>query len=175
MIPKLLIKTIKFLGDNLLGIVLVSCLFAAITVLIVVNNITFPKKKKTKVDRVIVIEKMTSQNDFVANANNGLQTDKTCGKLNTKEGCCSLGTCVWATTTDKNEKINKCVAAAGTMNPSGNSNMVPGSLGPSTKCYKNPGGDYIGWEKYYYQDGDTIKEKQGTFIQQCKNQNTAIN
>ena len=77
MIPKLLIKTIKFLGDNLLGIVLVSCLFAAIAVLIVVNNITFPKKKKTKVDRVIVIEKMTSQNDFVANAYNGLQTDKT--------------------------------------------------------------------------------------------------
>ena len=58
--PKLLIKTINFLGDNLLGIVLVTCLFAAVAILIVINNITFPKKKKTKVDRVIVIEK----NDF---------------------------------------------------------------------------------------------------------------
>ena len=173
--PNLLIKSINFLGDNLLGIVLVTCLFAAVAILIVINNITFPKKKKTKVDRVIVIEKMTSQDDFVANANNGLQTDQTCGKLDTKEGCCSLGTCVWATASDNNEKINKCVAAASTMNPGGNSNTVPGSLGPSSKCYKNPSGDYIGWEKYYYQEGDQIKEKQGTFIQQCKDQNTAIN
>ena len=175
MIPKLLIKTIKFLGDNLLGIVLVCTLFTAVTVLIVVNDITFPKKKKSKVDRVIVIEKMTPQADFESNAKNGLQTDQTCGKLNNKDGCCSLGTCVWATASDKNEKINKCIAAAGTMNPSGNSSIVPGSLGPATKCYKNPEGKYIGWEKYYYQDGDTIKEKNGTFMQQCKDQNTNIN
>lgn len=175
MIPKLLIKTINFLGDNLLGIILVICLFSAITVLIVVNNITFPKKKKTKVDKVIIVEKMTSQIDFHSNANSGLQTNEACGKLETKEGCCSLGTCVWATASDKNEKINKCIAAAGTMNPSGNSSIVPGSLGPATKCYKNPEGKYIGWEKYYYQDGDTIKEKNGTFMQQCKDQNTNIN
>ena len=77
------------------------------------HNIKF-KEQKTKVVKEFVIEKMENQtmsppsasalNQEVENVSNN---NSTCSNLKDKAGCTSLGSCVWASTTDKKTKKHK--------------------------------------------------------------------
>ena len=164
LLPKIVLDSGTFIFDNLLGIIIVIAILGGIAILIIINNITFPKEK-TKVDKVIVIEKMSDIDKFKNEANNNLKNSNTCSSLPNKEGCCSLGTCVWATAIDKKEKISKCVLAASTNSAKGT--LIPGSNGPEDKCYKNKSGNFLPWEEYWYQDGSNLKSGKGISAQEC--------
>ena len=60
-------------------------------------------------DVVAIVEKLTNpppEQNLRKNASTGLRNNKICKKLDTKEGCTSLGTCVWVTGTEKSSKIS---------------------------------------------------------------------
>lgn len=131
----------------------------------VVNNIKF-EKQKTKVDKVIVVEKLVEGLDENENSPEKLKIEaqrgigNNCAKLDSKEGCTALGGCVWVTGTDIDNMSKKCVEAAGT-----SGNMARGSNGPANKCFQNKNGKYVPWEKYYYLDGANIRD--GSGVSKC--------
>ena len=150
-------SSFNFIYNNLFGIVVVLCIFTAITMFLVVNNIKLKKQKVGKASKVIVIEKLTDKHSSAALKQQAEESvGPKCKKLETKDGCTSLGGCVWVTATDNSSKISKCVEAAGVGNK-----MVAGSNGPSAACFRSKTGKFIPWEKYYYLDGSDIKEKDG--------------
>jgi len=151
-------STIKFLSKNILEIIFFVILLSTFIIFIIINNITF-KKPKTKVNKVIIVEKLTNpppEQNLRKNASTGLRNNKICKKLDTKEGCTSLGTCVWVTGTEKSSKISRCIAANDVIK-----GMVPGSDGPIDKCFKNKEGKFLPWEEFYYLDGDKINKGKG--------------
>ena len=149
-------QTGYFLWKNKLYILLVMLVFGGLSIYIAINNIKF-EKKKMKVERVLVVEKMTttppSLEELNATIQNQISNNGTCKTLTNKSGCTSLGGCVWVTT---NNNIKKCVAAQGL----GSGSTEPsGSDGPSDMCYCSQDGKLVPWEEYYYLDGDSIKKK----------------
>ena len=72
LLPKIVLDSGTFIFDNLLGIIIVIAILGGIAILIIINNITFPKEK-TKVDKVIVIEKISDIDKFKNEANNNLK------------------------------------------------------------------------------------------------------
>ena len=54
-------SSFNFIYNNLFGIVVVLCIFTAITMFLVVNNIKLKKQKVGKASKVIVIEKLTDK------------------------------------------------------------------------------------------------------------------
>ena len=83
--------------------------------------------------------------------------------MDRKESCVALGTCVWTTTKDKKDTIEKCLEAE-----SVDSSMIPGSKGPVDICYCSKEGKLVPWEKYYYQ-GKKINEIIEKKAQKCLN------
>ena len=147
-----------FIYDNIWGILVIVTIFLVITFYITLENIKFVEQK-TKVSKVVVIEKMTdkfSVDKLKQDTTNALKNNDVCGKMNSKETCVALGTCVWTTTKDKKDTIQKCLEAE-----SVHSSMIPGSKGPVDICYCSKNGKLVPWEKYYYQgkNGDKIVEK----------------
>ena len=154
--------SIRFITNNLAGIIVVACIFTAITMFLAVNNIKIVQPK-TKVGKVMVVEKLKEGNVNLTDTTiQNLQSSASqtmgnnCGQLSVKAGCTSLGGCVWVTGTDTNIKVKKCVAAGGVTG-----SQSPGSNGPLAKCFKNKTGTFVPWEKYYYLDGSNIKEGEG--------------
>ena len=150
-----------FLWENVWSILFVVLIFISLTTYIIVNNIEF-KKQKTKVKKVIVVEKYVNPppnskqlNTEVVNASSN---NSTCGKLQNKEGCTSLGSCVWAIAKNKKDVIKKCVAA---QSLGAGSSAANGSDGPTDICHCSKNGKLIPWEEYYYLDGNSIKKKPG--------------
>ena len=159
--PDVVTQTGMFLWYNKWSILMVTLIFVTLMLYITLHNIKF-KEQKTKVVQEVVIEKMTnsppnskSLNKEVSNMSNN---NDTCGKLNDKSGCTSLGSCVWAVATDKKTKINKCVAA---VQLGSGSKAANGSDGPADICYCSKEGKLIPWEEYYYLDGGNIEKKLG--------------
>lgn len=150
-------QTGYFLRKNILYILLVILVFCGLTIYVAINNIKF-EKKKMKVERVLVVEKMTpappSLDELNTTVQNQTTNSGTCKTLTDKSGCTSLGGCVWVTTNNNN--IKKCLAAQGL----GTGSTEPsGSDGPSDMCYCSQDGKLVPWEEYYYLDGGTIKSK----------------
>ena len=140
-------STLIFIYDNIFAIFFVVILLSVLTIYIVVNDITF-KEETLKVDKVITIEKFTTD-ELKLETSEDMRNDGSCDKLKFKDSCTALGSCVWVTagTSDK-----KCVSA----NPNIDS-TAPGSDGPEKKCFKK-NGKLIPWELYYYLDGNTTKQ-----------------
>tara|TARA_B100001093_G_scaffold520477_1_gene616449 strand:+ start:16288 stop:16845 length:558 start_codon:yes stop_codon:yes gene_type:complete len=156
----ILTQTGKFLYENGFAILFVAGLFAGLMVYIVVNNIEF-KNQKVKLEKVLVVEKMTNPMTLTQlNQEASAQTNNndTCKKLNNKSACTSLGTCVWAVAKDTTETIKKCVAAQAL---GSGSQDAAGSDGPSDLCFCSKNGKLLPWEEYYYLDGGDIKSKKG--------------
>ncbi len=155
-------QTGMFLWYNKWSILFVVVIFTLLMIYLTMHNIKF-KEQKTKVVKEFVIEKMENQtmsppdasslNQEVENVSNN---NSTCSNLKDKSGCTSLGSCVWASTTDKKTKINKCVAA---VQLGSGSKAAKGSDGPSDICYCSKDGKLIPWEEYYYLDGSSIDKK----------------
>ena len=148
-----------FIYNNLLGIILVTIVFFAITIFYALNNIHL-EEPKLKTAKVVVLEKM---DNLQTAANNQMHDNKYCADSvkdytdpNIKKSTCSaLGTCVWVTGKDGSEKISKCVAAQ-----KGNtSGVAAGSLGPEDKCFKRKNGQLAPWEEFYYQNGPASGKK----------------
>lgn len=154
-------QTGMFLWYNKWSILFVVVIFTLLMIYLTMHNIKF-KEQKTKVVKEFVIEKMTnsppSAKSLNEDVNNMSNNNGTCGKLKDKAGCTSLGSCVWAVTTDKKTKINKCVAA---VQLGSGSKAATGSDGPSDICYCSKDGKLIPWEEYYYLDGGNIERKKG--------------
>merc|ERR1712196_278215 len=94
-----------FIYDNIWGILVIVTIFLVITFYITLENIKFVEQK-TKVSKVVVIEKMTdkfSVDKLKQDTTNALKNNDVCGKMNSKETCVALGTCVWTTTKDKKD------------------------------------------------------------------------
>ena len=144
-----------FLWKNKLYILLVILAFGGLSIYIAINNIKF-EKKKMKVERVLVIEKMSIAPPSLDELNTAVQnqtSNGTCKPLSDKSGGTALGGCVWVTTKDN---IKKCMAAQ----PLGTgSTAATGSDGPSDMCYCSKDGKLVPWEEYYYLDGGTIESK----------------
>lgn len=148
-----------FIYNNLLGILLVTIIFFAITIFYALNNIHL-EEPKLKTEKVVVLEKMDNLQEA---ANNKMHDNNYCADsvknysdVNIKKSTCSaLGTCVWVTGKDGSEKISKCIAAQ-----KGNAKgMIPGSLGPEDKCFKKKNGQLAPWEEFYYQNGPASGKK----------------
>jgi hypothetical protein len=149
----------RFIMKNILWILIVVVLLIALTVYIAANNITFEKQKST-LEKVIVIEKNTPRDlsNVSSDAQAASSTPEICKKFDNKSACTSLGSCVWATAKDGANQINKCVVAA-TLGMG--STHARGSDGPTDLCYCSDKGKLIQWDKYYYLDGGSVKEKAG--------------
>ena len=144
-------STLMFLFDNIFAIFFVVVLFSVLTIYIIIHDISF-KEKKYEVDKVITVEKFTSQ-ELKQNSSENMRNDNSCKKLKFKDACTALGSCVWVTAKPNGKLVEKCVSA----NPNID-NTAPGSDGPEKKCFKNKG-KLIPWEHYYYLDGKNIKQK----------------
>jgi len=142
-----------FLWENMWYILLVVIVLTILMIYIVLNNIKF-KKQKTKIEKVIVIEKFAqpppSFEDLQQDVANASSNNKDCnpkGIKNGKDICTALGGCVWITADNGN--IKKCIPG----NPTN---------GPTDMCYcqgqKNGNGKLIPWDTFYYLDGK-IKSK----------------
>jgi hypothetical protein len=145
----------RFIMKNILWILIVVVLLTALTAYIAYNNITFEKQKST-LEKVIVIEKITNLDSVFDDAQASSSTPETCKKFDNKSACTSLGSCVWATAKDGANQIKKCVVAASL---GMGSKHALGSDGPSDMCYCSDKGKLIPWDKFYYLDGDSVKEK----------------
>ena len=146
-----------FLWENGFSILFVVIVLIVITLYIVLNDIKF-ETPKTKVERVVVLEKFNNgrkppsfkemQQDIENDTDN-----KTCVNFSDKSGCTALGGCVWVTADNGN--VKKC--------QQGNND------GPTDLCYCKPNkkgvkgkdnGSLIPWDEYYYlDDSATISKK----------------
>jgi len=140
-------STLSFIYDNIFAIFFVVVLLSVLTTYITLRNISF-KEESLKVDKVITIEKFTS-NELKQMSSEDIRNDNSCDKLKFKDSCTALGSCVWVTSGSH----KKCVSA----NPNID-NTAPGSDGPEKKCFKK-NGKLIPWEQYYYLDGNDLKQK----------------
>jgi hypothetical protein len=145
-----------FLWKNKLYILLVILAFSGLSIYVAINNIKF-EKKKMKVAKVLVVEKMTTAPPSLEELNTAVQNEtsnnETCKTLSDKSGCTALGGCVWVTS--KNN-IKKCVAAQAL---GAGSTAASGSDGPTDMCYCAKDGKLVPWEEYYYLDGSSIQSK----------------
>ena len=147
-------STLGFIYDNIFAIFFVVVLFSILTIYIIIHDISF-KEQKTKINKVIVVEKFTT-NELKQKSREDNRNNKSCKKLKYQDSCIALGNCVWVTAKPNNKKISKCVAA----NPNID-NTAAGSDGPEKKCFKHKG-KLVPWDEYYYLDGkNTIKKKIG--------------
>ena len=102
-----------FIYNNLLGILLVTIMFFAITIFYALNNIHL-EEPKLKTAKVVVLEKL---DNLQQSAQNQMHDNKFCGDSvkdytdpNVKKSTCmALGSCVWASGKDGSEKISKCI------------------------------------------------------------------
>jgi len=160
--PDMVTQTGMFLWYNKWSILFVVVIFTLLMIYLTMHNIKF-KEQKTKVVKEFVIEKMANppptSSSLNKEVNNISSNNSTCGKLKDKSACTSLGSCVWATTTDKKTKINKCVAA---VQLGSGSKQAKGSNGPADICYCSDKGKLIPWEEYYYLDGSSIEKKKAS-------------
>jgi len=93
-----------FIYNNLLGILLVTIIFFAITIFYALNNIHL-EEPKLKTDKVVVLEKM---GNLQTAANNQMQDIKYCSdsvieysdQIINKSTCSALGSFVWVTGKD---------------------------------------------------------------------------
>lgn len=157
------IPVVGFLYENLYAILFVVIFFLLLAVYMITHGIKF-KEKKSKVVRVVTIEKMTnnkptySKEQLQTDAKNEMKGNDSCKKLKNKVSCTSLSTCVWATAKDGNKKIDRCVTAQALGK---GSKAAEGSDGPQDLCYKTQNGKLVPWDEYYYLDGKVIKSKKG--------------
>ena len=90
-------QTGYFLWKNKLYILLVMLAFCGLSIYVAINNIKF-EKKKMKVERVLVVEKMTpgppSLEELNTTVQNQTSNNGTCKTLTDKSGCTALGGCV---------------------------------------------------------------------------------
>jgi len=157
------IPGLSFFFENINWILFVVLFFSFLAIYMIVNNIKF-KERKSKVVRVVTIEKMTNAKEELKNdIKNDMKSSNTCHKIKNKEGCTSLSTCVWATAKDGNKKIDKCVTAQALGK---GSKEAEGSDGPQDLCYKTQNGKLVPWDEYYYLDGKKIKSKKSKNV--CK-------
>ena len=149
-----------FLWENSNAIIFVVLIFISLTFVVARSGITF-EKPKTKVEKVIVVEKYKnppSLKELNNDVGNSMSNNKTCNKLKDKSSCTSLGSCVWAIAKDKNDVIKTCIEA---QSLGSGSTSARGSDGPSDICHCSKNGKLLPWEEYYYLDGDSIKKKKG--------------
>lgn len=157
------IPVLSFFFENINWILFVVLFFSFLAIYMIVNNIKF-KEKKSKVVRVVTIEKMTNKKpthtkeQLKSDMKSDMKGSDTCHKLTNKVSCTSLGTCVWATAKDNGKKIDKCITAQALGK---DSKAAQGSDGPQDLCYKTKNGKLVPWDEYYYLDGKNIKSKKG--------------
>jgi len=144
----------SFLIENIWAILLVSLLLLIFSFYFAAKNIKIVKQK-TKLDKVIMIEKMEN---IITQAKNNLASPDSCSSNDKKEVCIALGNCVWTEAKEGKNIIEKCLATE-KVNDSG----PPGSQGPTDICYCSSEGKLIPWEKYYYMKGSKIIGKKGKF------------
>ena len=148
-----------FLIKNIIPILIVSSIFLLFRFYIAANNIKFEKPKR-KVSKVVMIEKMDnlipSKENILKKVKENLSTPESCQKHKDKKMCLSLGTCVWAQTTDSGNTIEKCLSAEMV-----DKDKIVGSKGPEDICYCSKEGKLIPWEKYYYLKSGKIVGKNG--------------
>ncbi len=150
---------LEFLFKNILGIFIVVVIFSCITIAIIVFDVKFPKKKKEKVDEVIVIENYTPKitaEGLAQKGQNGMNTNKVCNQLSNRKGCSALKSCVWVDAKPGKKKIEKCVPANIILDDK--KNPPAGSDGPVERCFKH-NNKLIPWENFYYDDGGLEKQK----------------
>ena len=158
------IPGLTFFFENINWIIFVVLFFSFLAIYMVAHNIKF-KERKSKVVRVVTIEKMTNpKKQLKEDLKSDMKGNNSCHKLTNKVSCTSLGTCVWATAKVGNKKIDKCVTAQALGK---GSKEAEGSDGPQDLCYKTKNGKLIPWEEYYYLDGKKIKSKKGK--NNCRN------
>lgn len=152
----IILLTAEFIKKHLVMILFVTIIMFLFRVYISANGITF-KKHKTKVAKVIMIEKMQNGiptlDEFNHNVREQLSTKESCDKLKNKERCAALGSCVWANVKDSGSTIEKCVLAEKV-----GENKTKGSRGPLDMCFCSKKGKLIPWDKYYYMKNMKIKE-----------------
>ncbi len=152
------IPGLSFFFENINWILFVVLFFSCLAVYMITHNIKF-KEKKSKVVRVVTIEKMTNPKEKLkSDLKSDMKGNNSCHKLTNKVSCTSLGTCVWATAKDNGKKIDKCVTAQALGK---DSKAAEGSDGPQDLCYKTKNGKLVPWDEYYYLDGKVIKSKKG--------------
>ena len=134
----------KFIFQNMIGIIIVFVLFLTFTTLITIYNIKFVEPK-TKVDKVIVVEKFIPENSIldeirtIASQQHAGGLETSCSGQTNQQGCFALGSCIWVNATDGKEA---CVAGS------------PDD-GPEDKCYKK-NGQLFPWDKYYYEKSTSM-------------------
>lgn len=143
----------SFIIENIVGILIVSLLLLILTFYFAAKNIKI-EKQKTKVDKVIMIEKMEN---ILETAKNNLSSPESCSLNDKKEICIALGNCVWAKAKEGDNVIEKCLASEIVQDG------YPGSKGPSDICHCSSEGKLVPWDKYYYMKGSKIIEEKGKF------------
>jgi hypothetical protein len=147
-----------FINYNIGYILLVSLILLIFRFYFSAKNISI-EKRKTKINKVIVVEKMNNMKEkFDKAVKEKLSSSESCKKHNNKEICTALGSCVWAKTNDEGNIIGKCLEAETVDN-----SKTFGSDGPVDICYCSSKGKLIPWEKYYYSKGEQIIENKGKF------------
>ena len=163
----ILLASADFVGKNFFYIFALCFIFLGIRFIMVAKNIKI-EKQKTKLDKVVVIEKMTELERFKKNVELKKIELNLCEKENNKDICLALGNCVWAKATDNNNVIEKCLNAESTDN-----SKDKGSEGPTDICYCSSKGKLIPWDNYYYSKGEKVIEKKGPICSakgnSCKN------
>lgn len=148
-----------FINYNIGYILLVSLILFIFRFYFSAKNIKI-EKQKTKIDKVIVVEKLDNMKEKIDKAvKEKLSSLESCKKHKNKKLCTALGSCVWAKTNDEGNIIGKCLEAETVDN-----SKTVGSDGPVDICYCSSKGKLIPWEKYYYYSNDNkIIEKNGEF------------
>jgi len=148
-----------FINYNIGYILLVSLILFIFRFYFSAKNIKI-EKQKTKIDKVIVVEKLDNMKEKIDKAvKEKLSSLESCKKHKNKKLCTALGSCVWAKTTDEGNTIEKCLNAETV-----DKGKPHGMDGPVDICYCSSKGKLIPWEKYYYYSNDNkIIEKNGEF------------
>ncbi len=148
-----------FINYNIGYILLVSLILFIFRFYLSAKNIKI-EKQKTKLDKVIVVEKMDNMKEKIDTlVKDKLSSEKSCEKHKNKKLCTALGSCVWAKTTDEGNIIEKCLEAEEV-----DKSKTLGMDGPVDICYCSSKGKLIPWEKYYYYSKDNkIIENKGKF------------
>lgn len=148
-----------FINYNIGYILLVSLILFIFRFYFSAKNIKI-EKQKTKIDKVIVVEKMDNMKGKIDRlVKDKLSSEESCKKHKNKKLCTALGSCVWAKTTDKGNTIEKCLNAETV-----DKGKPHGMDGPVDICYCSSKGKLIPWENYYYYNNDNkIIETKGKF------------
>ena len=151
-------STANFLNYNIGYILLVSLIFLILRFYFSAKNISI-EKQKTKINKVIIVEKMDNMKErFDKAVKDKLSSKESCEKHNNKEICTALGSCVWAKANDEGNIIEKCLESEEV-----DKSKTAGSNGPVDICYCSSKGKLMPWENYYYSKDNNIIESKGKF------------